>query len=362
MNETIQLAFEDHGVTLADTSSRRIHGRACSYMERANPNTRDELMIAPGALKPNKTFGVWLDLGHDPKRLLASYPSGGMKLFDTSTHLDIEATIRPGPDGDEAVSLIQHGLKGLSVEFEVKSWGQHEGVRLVKEATLNAVALVRSPAIRSAHLLQEDAGTYMLEDLRVELKKSGNKIAGLFPYDALSVISDRDPVRKERILQRAFRWSVENPEQAIHLLYGRGGAGWNNPLAIRSAKSDPFLGALRLIEDSKGVQFEAAVTDEFFKIDWMRNAYFALQKGLVRGVSPGYRVPPASAVPDAVSLVEEVGNPGVFIRQVKEANLYSLNLVTRPSFAGTEAIATGAGPAAGTIRQSARPKRVIMVM
>ena len=287
----------------------------------------------------------------------------GMKLIDTDTHLDIEATIRPGQIGDEAVSLIQHGLRGLSVEFEVRSWGVHEGVRLVKDAVLNAVALVRSPAIRSAHLLaEEDSGIYELVDAHFQLKKSGNMFKGMFPYDALSVISDRDPVRKERILQRAFRWSVENPEQAIHLLYGRGGAGWNNPLAIRSAKSDPFLGALRLIEDSKGVQFEAAVTDEFFKIDWMRNAYFALQKGLVRGVSPGYRVPPASAVPDAVSLVEEVGNPGVFIRQVKEANLYSLNLVTRPSFAGTEAIATGAGPAAGTIRQSARPKRVIMVM
>ena len=216
MNETIQLAFDHSAVTLADASDRRIRGRAATYYETANPGTRDELKVAPGALKPNKTFGVWLDLGHDPKRLLASYPSGGMKLIDTSTHLDIEATIRPGPDGDEAVSLIQHGLKGLSVEFEVKSWGVHEGVRLVKDAVLNAVALVRSPAIRSAHLLQEDAGIYELQDVHVQLKKSGNKIAGLFPYDAMSILSDRDPVRKEKILQRAFRWSIENPEQAIH--------------------------------------------------------------------------------------------------------------------------------------------------
>ena len=110
------------------------------------------------------------------------------------------------------------------------------------------------------------------------------------------------------------------------------------------------------------MQFEAAVTDEFFEITWMRNAFFAIQKNLVRGVSPGYRVPPPSVVPDAVKIVPEIGNPGVFVREIKEANLYSLNLVTRPSFAGTEAVAVGTGPGAGAIRQNAKPQRVITVV
>ena len=77
MNETIQLAFENHGVTLGDTSDRRISGRAATYFEVANPNTRDALKIAPGALRPNPVTGVWLDLHHDPKQLLASFPNGG---------------------------------------------------------------------------------------------------------------------------------------------------------------------------------------------------------------------------------------------------------------------------------------------
>lgn len=59
--------------------------------------------------------------------------------------------------------------------------------------------------------------------------------------------------------------------------------------------------------------------------------------GLIKGVSPGFRVPPKSAVPDAERLVPEPGNPGVMIRKLSALLLYELSLVTRPAYEQSEA-------------------------
>ena len=62
----------------------------------------------------------------------------------------------------------------------------------------------------------------------------------------------------------------------------------------------------------------------------------AVDAGLIRGVSPGFRVPPASAVANAEELVDEPGNPDVQIRQINQAVLYELSLVTRPAYVESE--------------------------
>ena len=51
--------------------------------------------------------------------------------------------------------------------------------------------------------------------------------------------------------------------------------------------------------------------------------------------SPGFRVPPQSAVPNAEELIPEPGNPGVQIRVIRQAVLYELSLVTRPAYPET---------------------------
>ncbi|MCP4206749.1 MAG: hypothetical protein GY767_06855 [Shimia sp.] len=59
--------------------------------------------------------------------------------------------------------------------------------------------------------------------------------------------------------------------------------------------------------------------------------------GLIKGVSPGFRVPPKDVVPDAERLVPEPGNPGVMIRELSALLLYELSLVTRPAYEQSEA-------------------------
>jgi len=64
--------------------------------------------------------------------------------------------------------------------------------------------------------------------------------------------------------------------------------------------------------------------------------------GLAVGLSPGFRIPPARAVPDAEEVEEEPddgsldedGNPrrGAIIRTVLSALLYELSVVTRPAY------------------------------
>ena len=50
------------------------------------------------------------------------------------------------------------------------------------------------------------------------------------------------------------------------------------------------------------------------------------------GLSPGFTVPPASAVPDAERLEDEPGNPGVQIRVIRAAVLREFSIVTAPAY------------------------------
>ena len=50
------------------------------------------------------------------------------------------------------------------------------------------------------------------------------------------------------------------------------------------------------------------------------------------GISPGFRVAP---IEGAEILVPEPGNPGIMIREIREAVLFEISLVTRPAYPET---------------------------
>ena len=161
-----------------------------------------------------------------------------------------------------------------------------------------------------------------------ELRARGGRISGFFSYGKTATVRDRGRVRKERISSRAFAYAVEEPDREVHLLAGH---EYGKPLASKQA------GTLKLTDTDRALEFEATLPPESSRPSWVRDTVHAVESGLATGISPRFRVPPRDVVPDAERLVPEPGNPGVMIREVNEALLLELSIVTRPVYPATSA-------------------------
>ncbi|WP_415920584.1 HK97 family phage prohead protease [Tateyamaria sp. SN6-1] len=164
----------------------------------------------------------------------------------------------------------------------------------------------------------------------LELRRDGKRpvIAGSFPYNSLATIADRGRVRKERIAPGAFNWTLENEDREVSLLFGH---DFDKPLASRRN------GSLELVATDDGLTFTASIAPDLEEVTHVRDALTLLGAGLVSGISPGFRVPPAEAAGETERLDPEPGNPGVFIRTILALVLYEISLVTRPAYEDAQA-------------------------
>ena len=161
----------------------------------------------------------------------------------------------------------------------------------------------------------------------LEIRRSGRTrtVHGRFNYGSTAIIRDRGRVRKERFEPRAFRFAIEDDSRQIDVLVGH---SFDKPLASRKA------GTLEIADGDDGVTFEARLPDD--PPSWVVDAERAIAAGLMTGLSPGFTVPPASAVPDAERLEPEPGNPGVQIRVIREAVLREFSIVTAAAYVDAE--------------------------
>ena len=157
----------------------------------------------------------------------------------------------------------------------------------------------------------------------LEIRRSGRSRAllGRFNYGSTATIRDRGRVRKEKFEPRAFRFAIEDDSRPIDVLVGH---EFGKPIASRKA------GTLEIADGDDGVTFEARLPDD--PPSWVIDAERAIAAGLMTGLSPGFVVPPASAVPDAERLEPERANPGVQIRVIREAVLREFSVVTAPAY------------------------------
>ena len=165
--------------------------------------------------------------------------------------------------------------------------------------------------------------------VELELRQVGERptISGTFPYNQLATTKSTGRVRKERIGSRAFDFSInQEPAREINFLYGH---SMNRPLASRNA------GSFELEDSAEALSFMATLPAESAQTSWQKDFILAQRSGLIGGVSPGFTVPPNSVVAGAESFVAEIGNPSVFIREIRHAVLYELSAVTRPAYNGT---------------------------
>ena len=165
----------------------------------------------------------------------------------------------------------------------------------------------------------------------IEVRQEGERpiISGRFPYMSTATISSRGRVRKERFRPRAFRFSVtEEVNREINLLSGH---DYGKPLASRSE------GTLSLEDTNEGLEFEAVMPLPEDRPSWVEDTLRSLRAGLVGGISPGFSIPPLSTVPGAVSIIPEPPSDGdAFIRDIHEALLLEMSLVTRAAYQDTE--------------------------
>ncbi len=174
----------------------------------------------------------------------------------------------------------------------------------------------------------ESRATWVAQSLEVRQQGGRPTIVGRFPYQALAVIADRGTIRKERIMPGAFDFTLQDATREVNLLVGH---SFDKPLASKKA------GSLEFNDTEEFLEFIAIIPEGAERASHVTDALAMLGAGLIKGVSPGFRVPPKDVVPDAEKLVPEPGNPGVMIRQLGALLLYELSLVTRPAYEASEA-------------------------
>ena len=173
-------------------------------------------------------------------------------------------------------------------------------------------------------------------DCELELRAGRGKsrrLKGRFPYKKRAVLSDggkKGRPQKEEFAPKSFAYRVDDPKADMHLLLGH---DYDRPLASRGA------GTLDLFDTDEALTFDAEITPEMAETTWAQDFFRAFASGLIGGISPGFRIPPPSAVPadQAEKVAEEdpkLGN--ALIRTIFAALLYEISLVTVPAYKETE--------------------------
>jgi uncharacterized protein len=138
--------------------------------------------------------------------------------------------------------------------------------------------------------------------------QGGVRVSGRFPY---STETELAPGRAERIEARAFAERVNSGDE-IHLLFGH---DYDRPLASRSA------GSLEITDTDTALEFRATVSAS---TSWAADFLAAHKGGLIRGLSPGFRVPKGG---ESV----ERRDAGL-LRSITRADLFEISAVTRPAY------------------------------
>jgi HK97 family phage prohead protease len=142
-------------------------------------------------------------------------------------------------------------------------------------------------------------------------KDGGVRISGRFPYGRETMLAKG---RFEQFAARAFGGRLDGGGD-VHFLVQHDFA---QPLASRSA------GTLTLTDTATALEFEATITADMASTTWTRDFLSANAAGLIKGLSPGFRVAPGG------DTVERRGD-GI-LRTVRAAELLEISAVTVPAY------------------------------
>jgi len=144
--------------------------------------------------------------------------------------------------------------------------------------------------------------------LEVRATDGGVRVSGRFPYATEAELARG---RFERIEAKAFAERIDAGED-IHLLSAH---DYAKPLASRHA------GSLQIRDTPEALEIEAELGDG---TNWAADFLAAHRAGLIRGLSPGFRVPAGG------ERIERRGD-GI-LRRIERAELFEISAVTRPAY------------------------------
>lgn len=144
--------------------------------------------------------------------------------------------------------------------------------------------------------------------LEIRSEGGATRLRASFPYGAETELA---PNRREVIARRAFAERIADGGE-IHLLSGH---DFNKPLASRSS------GTLELTETDAALEIRATVDGG---TSWARDFLAAHEAGLIRGLSPGFRVERGG------ERIERRGSD--VLRTITRASLFEISTVTRPAY------------------------------
>ena len=91
---------------------------------------------------------VVLNAHHDSRRPLARTPET-LRLFDSLEELRIEASLPPTRDAEDVITQVRADvLRGLSIEFRIRSESWDGNLRTITRADLSGIGVVSRPAYR----------------------------------------------------------------------------------------------------------------------------------------------------------------------------------------------------------------------
>lgn len=179
----------------------------------------------------------------------------------------------------------------------------------------------------------------------LELRSEGGetRLRATFPYGRETVLVERmgqGRERREVIAARAFADRLDRGED-VHFLAGH---DFNRPLASRSA------GTLTLTETDEALTIDATISQSMGQVSYVRDFLSAHAAGLVRGLSPGFRVRPGGET------VEERGN--AILRTIRAADLIEISAVTKPAYPQAQIEARNWQPIGDAAQPMRRPAAI----
>ena len=136
------MEFERRYTAELRAEGRRLSGTVMRYGD-VSPSHRER--FEPGSLRMAES--VHLDLHHDVERAVAWHPGGGLTLANGRDVLTMRATLPPIPAADRALAEIKAGrVDGLSVEFRAVREREDSGIRVIEDAILSGIGIVKAPS------------------------------------------------------------------------------------------------------------------------------------------------------------------------------------------------------------------------